>query len=93
MTYSKQGFMTIKSSDTNFTHVSPIYGKLPKKCLVSPKLASKNIKLLKSLITEFDRLRLITITPKRFWYDIQITLESGAVIKKYKLRRYTIKWK
>ena len=92
MDSSKKDFLTLRSSDTNFTHTAPIFGRLPKKCLVSPRLSSRNIKLLKELITEFDRLRLVTIAPKYNSYNVQITLASGKVIRKMKIRRYTCKW-
>jgi len=93
VTKGKGDFLTLQSSDTNFTHLPMIYGKFPKVCLVSPKLAIKNIRILKSLTTEFDRLRLVTIVPKRWHYHIQITVGNGDIIKKFRIRRYTVRWR
>lgn len=89
----KGGFLTIRSSDTNFTHVQPIFGTLPEKVLVSPRLSAKNVKLLKGLVKEFDRLRLITITPYRFYYRVRITLGNGKIVRKFRIKRYTVRWR
>ena len=88
----KGEFVTVYSSETNFTHLPLVFGRLPKKCIISPKLALKNIGILKSLLLEFDSQRLISVTPKWFTYEIRITGQRGEVIKSFRIRRYTSIW-
>lgn len=89
---AKAEIVTIYSSETNFMHLPPIYGRLPESCIISPKLAIKNVKILQTILTEFDSLRIVTVTPYKFWYTIRIVDYYGRVLKHIRLKRYTVRW-
>lgn len=91
-TYKNKQFITVQSSDLNFTHVSPIFTKLPRRSLISPRLSLKNIKKLEQLRSSMDSSRLLCIEPKFYGFKFKLISQFGKKVMVTRLRIFTIPW-
>ena len=87
--FEGRDFLTLYSSDTKFTHLPFNFGKFPKKCIVSPKLSSTNIKKIEKITSSFDSTRLISILPAHNKFKITITSLDGTLVYKDIIKLYT----
>lgn len=85
----KNDFLTVQSSDTNFTHVPKLFTRLPDCCLVSPFLSHKNLKILNVIESEFDSSRLVSITSTKKYLQFYIYGYNGNIIRHSKIKKYT----
>lgn len=85
----KNDFLTIQSSEINFTHVPKLYSRLPECCLVSPFLSHRNLKILDLVESEFDSSRLVSMTSTKKYLQFYIYDYNGYTIKHVRLKKYT----
>ena len=84
-------FLTLFSSDTNFTHYQRIFAKFPEKVWVSPRLSRKNMDKLERLQTELDSSRLTSIIMRRNRIIVEIRDIYGELVTRERMKLYTIK--
>jgi len=85
----KGNFLTLKSSETNFTHHPFIFFKMPKLCLISPKLADENLRKLRILRSEFDSLKMFGFTRFGKYLKIKLYCEDGTLFKTRTIKIYS----
>lgn len=91
-TYQNKQFITVQSSDLNFTHISPIYYPLPKRSLVSPSLSRKNLWKLDKLRTSMDSSRLLCFGRTSYGFKFKLLSQNGRKLMTVRLRVYTMLW-
>lgn len=84
-------FLTILSSETNFTQLPLNFCKYPTESLVSPKLSLENIKKLDRIISANDSSRVATLNQHGKVLIIRILNGKGGVIAEEKVKLYTIR--
>ena len=92
ITYDNKDFISLYSSETNFTHLPQNFGKYPEKCWVSPKLAGINIKKIEKVLSGFDSSRLVSLEPRRTHFRIVISDANGKTLLIEKIRYYSLKF-
>lgn len=91
-TYPNKQFITVQSSDLNFTHISPIYFPLPRRSLVSPSLSRKNILKLEKLRSSMDSSRLLCFKKTLYGFKFELISQDGRKLMTIRLKLYTILW-
>lgn len=84
-------FLTLYSSETNFTHLPLNYGNFPERVWVSPKLSGVNLKKIELILSSFDSTRIVSLSPSHNGLRFKIITPDGKVIFKEKIRLYTFK--
>lgn len=87
-----KNFLTIQSSELNFTHLPLNFSRYPRRCIVSPRLAKSNVEKINSILTSMDSSRLLSIESRRFRFILRLYSETGRSIMKFNIWKYTLPW-
>ena len=85
-------FLTIQSSELNFTHLPLNFSRYPRRCIISPRRSKANVEKLKSIIVSLDSSRLLSIESRYFRFILRLYAENGRCISEVSIWKFTLPW-